>query len=273
MRNKAVFLKVLWSTIIGGLIAFSVAWFAGAVYREGSFLVPFVALMVATSLPFALYEESTKRIAGALFTAALVSMFSLLILQFGGQISGPTLFGLSLVSVAIPIGVNLIAQDFGTRLTVSPVFSRGAATVFLAAVLPLSASMIAHEHYAAVAEDDALIRTVAQNVSPQGDTIVFDQVDPRQKDKLKKLVSVRTNAKTYRLSDAEIESVVEERTVRREGSKQQQVAVVSREQAERMRIILKLQGAPVPEDIVVFSQRGPVTVSEIKVPLEKGKGS
>jgi hypothetical protein len=45
--------------------------------------------------------------------------------------------------------------------------------------------------------------------------------------------------------------------------------VVSREQAERMRIILKLQGAAVPDDIVLFSQRGPVTVSELKIPLEK----
>jgi len=82
-------------------------------------------------------------------------------------------------------------------------------------------------------------------------------------------VSVRTRQKTYSLSDAEIESVVEERTVRRESRQQPQSAVVSREQAERLRIVLKLQGAPVPDDIVLVSHRGPVTISELKVPLEK----
>jgi len=45
--------------------------------------------------------------------------------------------------------------------------------------------------------------------------------------------------------------------------------VLSREQAERLRIVLKLQGAPVPDDIVLVSHRGPVTISELKVPLEK----
>lgn len=269
MREKAVFVKVFWSVAAGVATALSVAWFAGTVYREGNLIAPLAALVFAIVIPFVLYKEPTKRITFALLTSALLSGLSLLALNLGGQATSFTVFGLSVAAVAIPIGIDLMAQDFGTRLTIPPVFSRSAATAFLAAVLPLSAWMIAHEHYAAVAEDAALIRAVAQNVSPQGDSIVFDQVDPRQKDKLKKLVSVRTNAKTYRLSDAEIESVIEERTVRREGREQSQRGIVSREQAERMRIILKLQGAPVPEDIILVSHRGPITVSELKVPLEK----
>lgn len=271
MREKAVWVKVFWSVVAGVVIALSVAWFAGTVYREGNLIAPLAALVFAIAIPFVLYKEPTKRVAFALLTSALLSGLSLLALNLGGQTTGFTVFGLSVAAVAIPIGIDLIAQDFGTRLTVPPIFSRGAATAFLVAVLPLGAWMIAQEHYAAMAEDAALIRTVAQNVSPQGDSIVFDQVDPRQKDKLKKLVSVRTSAKTYRLSDAEIESVIEERIVRRESREPSQRAVVSREQAERMRIILKLQGAPVPEDIILVSHRGPVTVSElkVKVPLEK----
>jgi hypothetical protein len=269
VQNKAVFAKVFWGLVAGVLIATSVSWFAGMVYREGSLLAPFVALMLATVTPFALYEEPAKRVACALLASALLSGLSLLAFSLGGQATGPTVFGLSVVAVAIPVGVDLILQDFGMRLIIPSLFSRGAAAAFLSVVLPLSAWVIAHEHFTAVEEDDALIRTVAQNVSPQGDTIVFDQVDPRQKDKLKNLVSVRTSEKTYRLSDAEIESVVEERTVRRESRKEGQNEVVSREQAERMRIILKLQGAPVPDDITLFSRRGPVTISELKVPLEK----
>jgi len=269
MREKTVFARVFWGLAIGVATAISVSWFAGTVYREGNLLAPFIAWLLVTATPFVLYEEPAKRLIFALITSALLSGLSLLTLSLGGQATGPTVFGLSVVAVAIPVGIDLILQDFGTRLAIPLVFSRGAALAFFAAVLPLSASIIAHEHSTAMAEDDALIRTVAQNVSPQGDTIVFDQIDPRQKDKLKKLVSVRTNEKTYSLSDAEIESVVEERTVRREGRQQRQSAVVSREQAERMRIILKLQGAPIPGDIVLVSHRGPITISELKVPLEK----
>jgi hypothetical protein len=269
VKDKAIFAKVGWGLAAGAVMATSVSWFAGMIYREGSVLAPATALTLAIAIPFALYEEPTKRVVCALLASALLSGFSLLALGFGGQATGPTVFGLSVVAIAIPVGVDLILQDFGKRLTISPLFSRGAAVAFLSVVLPLSGWIIAREHFTAVAEDDALIRTVAQNVSPEGDTIVFDQVDPRQKDKLKNLVSVRTNEKTYRLSDAEIESVVEERTVRRETREQGQPEVVSRKQEERMRIILKLQGAPIPGDIIVFSQRGPITVSELKVPLEK----
>lgn len=269
MKEKAIFAKMLWGVAAGVLIAMSVSWFAGMVYREGSVLAPSVALLLAAAIPFVLYEEPAKRMVSALLASALLSGLSLLAFSLGGQATGPTVFGLSVVAVAVPVGVDLILQDFGKRLTVSPPFSRGVAVAFISVLLPLGGWIIAREHFTAVAEDDVLIRTVAQNVSPQGDTIVFDLVDPRQKDKLKNLVSVRTNEKTYRLSDAEIESVVEERTVRRENRKQGQPEVVSREQAERMRIILKLQGAAVPDDIVLFSQRGPVTVSELKIPLEK----
>ena len=42
---------------------------------------------------------------------------------------------------------------------------------------------------------------------------------------------------------------------------------VSREQAERIRMILPLHGAPVPQDIVLFSRRGPITISEISISL------
>jgi hypothetical protein len=269
MRDKGAFVRVLWGLAVGMLMAASISWFAGTVYREGTLIAPLVALALAMVIPFLLYEVPAKRLAFALLTPALLSGLSLVALSLGGQATGLTVFGLSLVALAIPIGIDLILQDFGTRLTISPWFSRGAAVAFLVVGLPLSAWVITHEHYTAVEQDEALIRTVAQNVSPQGDTIVFDRVDPRQKDKLKNLVSVRTKGKTYRLSDAEIESVVEERTVRREGSKLSQSEVISREQEERMRIILKLQGAPVPDDIVLFSHRGPITTSELKVSLEK----
>jgi hypothetical protein len=269
MRGKTMFVRIAWGLVAGALMAVSVAWFAGTMYREGTLLTPFAALALALIIPFLLYEAPAKRLVFALLTSSLLSGLSLLTFSLGGQATGPTVFGLVLVSLAIPVGADLILQDFGTRLTVPPLFSRSAVASFLAAVLPLSAWIIAHEHSTAVEEDGALIRTVAQNMSPHGDTIVFELIDPSQKDKLKNIVSVRTSEKTYSLSDAEVESVVEERTVRRKSSKRSESTVLSREQAERMRIILSLQGAPVPDDIILFSHRGPITTSELKVSLEK----
>ena len=269
MRGKTMFVRIAWGLVAGALMAISVAWFAGTVYREGTLLAPFTALALALIIPFLLYEAPAKRLVFALLTSSLLSGLSLLTFSLGGQATGPTVFGLVLVSLAIPVGADLILQDFGTRLTVSSLFSRSAVASFLAAVLPLSAWIIAHEHSTAVKEDSALIRSVAQNVSPHGDTIVFELLDPSQKDRLKNLVSVRTREKTYSLFDAEVESVVEERTVRRKSSRQSESTVLSQEQAERMRIILSLQGAPAPDDIILFSHRGPITTGELKVSLEK----
>jgi hypothetical protein len=269
MKERSTLTRILVGPATGAAVAVGVSWFAGTAYREGDLLAPLAALALAMAAPFLLYEEPAKRVTFALLTSALLSVLSLLAISLGGQASGPTVFGLSIVAIAVPVGADLIMQDFGTRLRVSPFFSYGAAVMFLVAALPLSARLIVYEHQIAVEEDDALIRTVAQNVRPQGNTIVFDQISPQQKEKLKKLVSVRTKEKTYSLSDAEVESVVEERTVRRESRKQPQSAVVSREQAERMRMILSLQGAPVPNDITLFSRRGPITTSELTVALEE----
>lgn len=254
---------------MGAVIAVGVAWFASTAYREGNLLAPLVALAFAMSAPFLLYEDLAKRVTFALLTAALLSGLSLLALGLGGQPSEITVLGLSITAVVILVGADLVLQDFGTRLTIAPLFSYGAAAMFLLVALPLSMRLIVREHHLAVEEDDALIRTVAQNMRPQGNTIVFDPISPQQKDKLKKLVSVRTNEQTYTLADAEVESVVEERTVRRENRKQSKPAVVSREQDERMRLILSLHGAPVPDDIILFSRRGPITTSELTVALEK----
>ena len=269
MREHPIFTRPLAGLIVGVAIAVGVAWFAGAVYREGNVFAPLVTLFLTMSVPFLLYQEQPKRLTYALLTAALLILLSFLTLVVGGQPSGLTVFGLGLTAVAILVSIDLVMQDFGSRFTISSTFSYNAAAIFLLVAVPLSARLVAREHRLAVEQDEALIRTVAQNVHPQGNTIVFEQISPVQKEQLKKLVSVRTKEKTYNLADAEVESVVEERTVRRQNRKQNQPAVVSRAQEERMRMILSLQGTPLPSDITLFSRRGPITTSEQVVALEE----
>ena len=84
-------------------------------------------------------------------------------------------------------------------------------------------------------------------------------------------IGIRTNDKTYPFSDAEFQKETREYTVRQDTEKLgvRKSDVVTREAEERMRIILKLQGTDAPDDIVIFSHRGPMTIIEKKVALGK----
>ena len=74
-----------------------------------------------------------------------------------------------------------------------------------------------------------------------------------------------------RLSDAEFQKETREYTVRQDTDNRgvRKSDVLTREAEERMRVILKLQGTEVPDDVVVFSHRGPMTIIEKKVALGK----
>jgi len=87
-------------------------------------------------------------------------------------------------------------------------------------------------------------------------------------------IAIRTADKTYPLSDAEFQKETREYTVRQDSEKAgvRKSDVVTREAEERMRIILKLQGTDAPDDVVLFSHRGPMTIVEKKVALGRGEG-
>jgi hypothetical protein len=252
----------------GIAIAASVAWFGGAVYREGTLLAPCLTLLLAAALPIFLYHGSTQRLSYSLLTAALFCGFSLLLLKLDGQTTLPVTFALGIAASAVPFGIDLALKDSEQQLSVLSIISKNAVWAFLVTILPLSIWMLAYEHASAVAEDSALIRTVARNITPQGDTLVFDQINPYQQTQLTNRVLVRIPGKTYSLAEARIESVVTQysyiihrRLPKPVSSYAQSQDLpsdvhVSREQAERIRMILPLHGAPIPEDIVLFSRRG-----------------
>ena len=57
MREHPIFTRPLAGLAIGAVIAVGVAWFAGAVYREGNLFAPLMTLLIAMSAPFLLYQE------------------------------------------------------------------------------------------------------------------------------------------------------------------------------------------------------------------------
>ena len=137
-------------------------------------------------------------------------------------------------------------------------FSRSTTITFVLAALPFSVWILAYEHLSAVEQDNALMRMVARNISPQGNTLVFEFADASQHARLQQRISIRTAEKTYSFSETTIKPTrphparISPRQVPREQDS------LSRKQAKRMRLILHFHDAPVPDDIVLFSHRGPL---------------
>jgi hypothetical protein len=103
---------------------------------------------------------------------------------------------------------------------------------------------------------------------------VVREVDPRKRTMLVNRVAIRTKGQTYRLSDAEFQKEVREWTVRQDTERRgvRKSDKPTRWTEERMQVILKLQGTEVPDDVVLFSHRGPMTIVERRVAINKPAG-
>jgi membrane protein YdbS with pleckstrin-like domain len=239
------------------------------IYREGnllpgvlSFLIPVVALL-------GIYQDPGKRVFSSLVAVIVVSVAVVLYLTLAEDNSSFVFFIAALLGIAVPIGIDLVLLDTGTRVMVGSAVSRSTAMVFVLFSIPLATLLVSSKHREIVQEDQALIREVAQHVQPGKNAIVFDQVNPKDKVKLRNRVSVRAKGKTFQLANAKFESVSEERTVRKETEKSgaRKSLVISREREEQIRVILDLKDVGMPDSIVLFSTRGPLTVFEQEVSL------
>src|SRR6185369_516596 len=142
---------------------------------------------------------------------------------------------------------------------------------FATLILPLTALVLAQAHQRALSEDEDLLQEIAQKLRREPGSIVLSEMDPRKRSMLENRVAIRTSEKTYALSDAEFQKETREYSVRQESEKRgvRKSDVLTREAEERMRVILKLQGTDAPADVVLFSHRGPMTIVEKKVALDK----
>src|SRR6185369_12597364 len=142
---------------------------------------------------------------------------------------------------------------------------------FVTLVLPLTALMLAQAHQRARTEDEDLLQEVAQKIRREEGTLVVGELDPKKRTMLQNRVAIRSGDQTYRLSDAEFQKEVREYTVRKDTEKRgvRTSDVPSRWAEERMQVILKLQGTELPNDVVLFSHRGPMTILEKRVDLPR----
>lgn len=267
-----------WTTVgagvaLGAATAVSLALAGGVVYGEGDSLGPLLAIVGAAGTLALIYDESPKRWVLALYAALIVSSFLVISSHLRGDVDGAMVLAVAVVAVALPIGSDLILSDWGRHLEVNRRLGVGTLVSFVTLVLPLTALMLAQAHQRARSEDEDLLQEVAQKIRREQNTIVVSELDPSKRTRLQNRVAIRTGDQTYRLSDAEFEKEVREYTVRKDTEKRGvRTSDVSREAEERMRVILKLQGTELPNDVVLFSHRGPMTIVEKKVALQTDEG-
>lgn len=271
-------LKPGWTTVgagvaLGAATAVSLALAGGVVYGEGDSFGPLLAIVGAAGALAVVYDESPKRWVLALYAALIVSSFLVISSHLRGDVDTAMVLAVAVVAVALPIGSDLILSDWGRHLVVNRRMGLGTVASFLTLVLPLMVLMLTQAHQRARTEDEDLLQEVARKIRREQNTIVVSELDPSKRTQLQNRVAIRTGDQTYRLSDAEFEKEVREYTVRKDTEKHGvRTSDVSREAEERMRIILKLQGTELPNDVVLFSHRGPMTIVEKKVALQTDDG-
>lgn len=271
-------LKPGWTTVgagvaLGAATAVSLALAGGVVYGEGDSFGPLLAIVGAAGALALVYDESPKRWVLALYAALIVSSFLVISSHLRGDVDTAMVLAVAVVAVALPIGSDLILSDWGRHLVVNRRMGLGTVVSFLTLVLPLMALMLTQAHQRARTEDEDLLQEVARKIRREQNTIVVSELDPSKRTQLQNRVAIRTGDQTYRLSDAEFEKEVREYTVRKDTEKHGvRTSDVSREAEERMRVILKLQGTELPNDVVLFSHRGPMTIVEKKVALQTDDG-
>jgi hypothetical protein len=256
---------------LGAATAASLALAGAVVYAEGASLGSLVALLGASAALSLIYDESPKRWFLALYAALLVSAFIAVSGRLHGDIDGTMVVAVAVVAVALPIGFDLVLADDGRNLRVSRRLGVGSVVSFVTLVLPLTALMLAQAHQRALTEDEDLLSEVALKIRRVENALVVSEVDPRKRSLLENRVAIRSGTHTYKLADAEFQKETREYTVRQDTERRgvRRSDVVTREAEERMRVILKLQGTELPDDVVLFSHRGPMTIVEKRIALEK----
>lgn len=254
---------------LGAATAVSLALAGSVVYGEGDSLGPLLAIAGAGGALALIYDESPKRWVLALYAAWIVSSFFVISSHLRGDVDGAMVLAVAVVAVALPIASDLVLSDLGRHLEVDRRLGLGTLASFVVLVLPLTALMLTDAHQRARTEDEHLLQEVAQKIRRERDTLVVSELDPSKRPLLENRIAIRSGDRTYRLSDAQFENEVREYTVRKDTEKRGiRTSDVSREAEEQMRIILKLQGTELPNDVVLVSHRGPMTIVEKRVALQ-----
>jgi hypothetical protein len=269
--RSAAYGKPALAITFGVVTAYVAAVALGGAFRDSEMGDVLVSLALPPTMLYLVYQGSEKRFVYCVASLLVSGLCFGVSPSLGIPRAGLSLVLMTIGSMAMPVLVDLMAVDMGRQIQVARPLCHTAQIAFLLALFPLVGWELWRAHDTALREDRRLVGELAAHLTAEGDSLVVDKLDAKTGDRALRRLAIRTKDKTYPLSDAALESVRETRTVRKTThAGGTEATEVTRKQEERLRLILKLQGTGIPEDVVLFSRRGPLTIYEAKVPLAKG---
>jgi hypothetical protein len=255
------------SCLAAALIAHDLA----AAYESDAILSIAIGLVLPPLASLLVYHRSSK---SPVAVALSVSITALAIGIFGiDRVSASALDGFLLVatSVAMPIVLDLALADMGRALRHDDLDWRIASLGFVVALPVLFLLAFPSTLRAAQRSDAGLIRRLVRRTKTEGSSLVIERLDPQVATDARRRVAVRADGRTYDLSDAAVQTTVEEHTiakrVERRGTTRSHK--VNRTKEERVTLVLDLAGHRIPEQIEFDGLRGPTTIYSEKVALAK----
>jgi len=259
-------IKGLAGVLLGAVAAYLVAAALGVAYRESEIVDVLLSLALPPIVLFIVYHGSEKQLVFCVASLVIAGLGLAISPKLGLPRGGLSLVLMTIGAMALPVVVDLLAIDMGRKIHVTRPLARTAQLAFLLALFPLAGWKLASAHATILKEDERLVGELAGHVTAEGNMLVVDKLDRKTGDRALRRLAIRTKDKVYPLSDADVESVRETRTVRKTtNARGNEATEVTRQQEDRMRLILKLQGTGIPEEVVLFSHRGPVMIAEAKV--------
>jgi len=267
-RSRAASLKLAAGISLGVVAAYLVAAALGTAYRESAILDVVVSLALPFIVLSIVYHGSEKQLVFCVASLVIAGLCLAIAPKLGVPRGGLSLVLMTIGAMALPVIVDLFAIDMGTQIHVNRPLARMSQVAFLLALFPLAGWKLMNAHATILKEDERLVDELAMHVTltAEGDRLVVDKLDRKTGDRALRRLAIRTKDKIYPLSDADVESVRETRTVRKTtNARGSEATETTREQEDRLRLILKLQGTGIPETVELFSYRGPLTIAKATV--------
>lgn len=251
---------------LGIVAAYVVAVALAGAYRESEMLDVLVSLVLPPLVLFFVYQGSDKRYIFCVASLLLAGLCFDISPSLGIPRAGLSLVLVTIGSMVLPLVVDLLAVDMGRQIQVAWPLAQTALLAFLLGLFPLAGWKLLKADQTIRKEDQRLVGELAAHITAEGNALVVDPFDGKIRDRALRRLAIRTKDKIYPLSDADVESVRETRTVRKTtDARGTQAIEVTREQEDRLRLILKLQGTGLPDEVDLVSRRGPLTIAEAKV--------
>jgi hypothetical protein len=269
-RRRSLF-STLGVLVVSCIAAALISHDLASAYESGAILSIAIELVLPPLASLLVYHSSSK---SPVAVALSVSIAALAIGIFGiDRVSASALDGFLLVtsSVAIPIALDLSLADMGRALRYDNLDWRIASLGFVVALPVLFLLAFPSTLRTAQQSDAGLIRRLVRRTKTEGSSLVIERLDPQVAADARRRVAVRADGRTYDLSDAAVQTTVEERTIAKRVERRgvTRSHKVNRAQEERVTLVLDLAGQRIPEQIEFDGLRGPTTIYSEKVALAK----